>query len=69
MPTHVVGTSGAHMSVSDTTITSQASRSASAASRASKLGEPTSSSPSIRNFTLTGSRPSVASSPRTASTW
>ena len=69
IPTHTEGTSGAHMSVSETMVTSHASRSRSRTSRSSKWALPTSSSPSTRNFTFTGSRPTVASRPSTASSW
>ncbi len=69
MPTQTDGTSAAHMSVSETTTRSQSNLSISRTSRSSKWGLPTSSSPSIRNFRLTGRRPSVASRPRTASSW
>ncbi len=69
MPTVVDGTSGAIIPVSDTTTMSQAKRPASATSRASKLGLPTSSSPSTSSFRLTGRRPVRASNPRAASIW
>ena len=56
MPVTVLGVSGASMPVSVTTTTSQSRRSRRSASRSSKFGEPDSSSPSIRNFRVTGGR-------------
>ena len=63
----VEGISEATIVVSETTITSLASRSRSRSSRSSKWGLPNSSSPSIKNFKLTGNAPISPSKPRTAS--
>ena len=57
MPVHIDGTSAAHMPVSLTTITSQASRSRSRRSKSAKCPEPDSSSPSISSLTVTGGAP------------
>src|SRR5215472_6496013 len=54
IPVHRDGTSAAHIVVSETTITSQASRPARAASNWAKCGEPDSSSPSISSLMVTG---------------
>ncbi len=54
MPVHIDGTSAAHMVVSETTITSQASRSRSRRSRSAKCVEPDSSSPSTISLSVTG---------------
>ena len=54
MPVHMDGTSAAHMVVSLTTITSQASRSRSRRSSAAKCSEPDSSSPSTMSLIVTG---------------
>ncbi len=54
MPVHMDGTSAAHMLVSLTTITSQASRSRSRRSSSAKCSEPDSSSPSTISLIVTG---------------
>ena len=54
MPVHMDGTSAAHMPVSLTTITSQASRSRSRRSSSAKCSEPDSSSPSTISLIVTG---------------
>ena len=54
IPVHSDGTSAAHIVVSETTMTSQASRSARSRSSAAKCGEPDSSSPSTSSFRVTG---------------
>jgi len=54
IPVHSDGTSAAHIVVSETTMTSQASVAARSRSSAAKCGEPDSSSPSISSFRVTG---------------
>ena len=54
MPTHMDGTSAAHIEVSVMTITSQDSRSRSRRSRSGRCGEPDSSSPSTSSLRVTG---------------
>ena len=54
MPVHMDGTSAAHMPVSLTTITSQASRSRFWCSSSAKCSEPDSSSPSTISLIVTG---------------
>ena len=51
-PVVIDGTSGAIMEVSDTKMTSASNNSLFSSQNFGKLGEPTSSSPSIKNFTL-----------------
>ena len=65
-PTHNVGRSGANISVSQITAASAFSRAGFEATYRSTCSPPVSSSPSIRNFTFTGSRPEVFSIPSTA---
>ena len=65
----MVGSSGANISVSQTTAASACSRGGLVLTYASMCSPPVSSSPSSRNFTLTGSLPVVFSSPSTALIW
>ena len=71
MPVTVDGMSGASTPVSVMTTTSQSSRSRRSASRASKFGEPDSSSPSMRNLRFTAGvlRPVAARWARSPSRW
>src|SRR4030095_347927 len=62
------GTSSATIPVSETRMRSQARRSACSPRKASIVGEPDSSSPSTKNLTFTGRRPSAASRRRLGGT-
>ena len=71
IPVQTVGVSRDHMPVSDTTTTSQRSRSAFSLSSAAKFGEPDSSSPSTISFSVTAGlvRPVAARCARTPRVW